>query len=150
MVCYSILVLDYLFVFFPSRRRHTSCELVTGVHTCALPISADIVEMRSRVVLALRPARNLDHDLRSTADNASKPRPGAPALACSPRTKRAQQHVGAAPVRVAGQLWFEQRGELARLKAAVKVAHRAPPNRQDRRSEEHTSELQSLMRHSYA
>src|SRR3546814_16315063 len=55
-------------------------------------------------------------------------------LACSPRTKRAQQHVGAAPVRVAGQLWFEQRGELARLKAAVKVAHRAPPNRQDRPS----------------
>src|SRR3546814_10715014 len=80
---------------------------------------ADIVEMRSRVVLALRPARNLDHDLRGTADNASKPRPRAPALACPPRTQRAQQHIGPAPVRVA-------------------------------RSEEHTSELQSLMRHSYA
>src|SRR3546814_2174963 len=25
--------------FFSSRRRHTSCALVTGVHTCALPIS---------------------------------------------------------------------------------------------------------------
>src|SRR3546814_11610212 len=25
-------------VFFSSRRRHTSCALVTGVHTCALPI----------------------------------------------------------------------------------------------------------------
>src|SRR3546814_6244808 len=24
--------------FFSSRRRHTSCALVTGVHTCALPI----------------------------------------------------------------------------------------------------------------
>src|SRR3546814_1084190 len=24
--------------FFPSRRRHTSCALVTGVQTCALPI----------------------------------------------------------------------------------------------------------------
>src|SRR3546814_20564952 len=24
--------------FFSSRRRHTSCTLVTGVHTCALPI----------------------------------------------------------------------------------------------------------------
>src|SRR3546814_3224668 len=28
-----------LFVFFSSRRRHTSCALVTGVQTCALPIS---------------------------------------------------------------------------------------------------------------
>src|SRR3546814_6135058 len=28
-----------LFVFFSSRRRHTRCALVTGVQTCALPIS---------------------------------------------------------------------------------------------------------------
>src|SRR3546814_4440901 len=27
--------------FFSSRRRHTRCELVTGVQTCALPILAD-------------------------------------------------------------------------------------------------------------
>src|SRR3546814_5659855 len=30
---------SYLF-FFSSRRRHTRCALVTGVQTCALPISA--------------------------------------------------------------------------------------------------------------
>src|SRR3546814_9074925 len=30
----------YGFVFFSSRRRHTRCALVTGVQTCALPISA--------------------------------------------------------------------------------------------------------------
>src|SRR3546814_3398700 len=28
--------------FFSSRRRHTRCALVTGVQTCALPISADV------------------------------------------------------------------------------------------------------------
>src|SRR3546814_4383822 len=28
-----------LCVFFSSRRRHTRCALVTGVQTCALPIS---------------------------------------------------------------------------------------------------------------
>src|SRR3546814_3868685 len=28
-----------MFVFFSSRRRHTRCALVTGVQTCALPIS---------------------------------------------------------------------------------------------------------------
>src|SRR3546814_13169115 len=29
----------YVSFFFSSRRRHTSCALVTGVQTCALPIS---------------------------------------------------------------------------------------------------------------
>src|SRR3546814_7517469 len=30
-----------LFFFFSSRRRHTRCALVTGVQTCALPISTN-------------------------------------------------------------------------------------------------------------
>src|SRR5881409_4266799 len=29
----------FFFFFFSSRRRHTRCETVTGVPTCALPIS---------------------------------------------------------------------------------------------------------------
>src|SRR3546814_2947171 len=29
------------FFFFASRRRHTRCALVTGVQTCALPISTE-------------------------------------------------------------------------------------------------------------
>src|SRR3546814_1654537 len=29
----------FCFFFFSSRRRHTRCALVTGVQTCALPIS---------------------------------------------------------------------------------------------------------------
>src|SRR3546814_7825732 len=36
---YVCLVFDMLFFFFSSRRRHTRCALVTGVQTCALPIS---------------------------------------------------------------------------------------------------------------
>src|SRR3546814_3185837 len=35
---YIIIVFYFLF-FFSSRRRHTRCALVTGVQTCALPIS---------------------------------------------------------------------------------------------------------------
>src|SRR3546814_2849388 len=31
----------FIFFFFSSRRRHTRCALVTGVQTCALPISAE-------------------------------------------------------------------------------------------------------------
>src|SRR3546814_4328746 len=39
-VCYvSLLSLCF---FFSSRRRHTRCALVTGVQTCALPISARV------------------------------------------------------------------------------------------------------------
>src|SRR3546814_5070707 len=34
-----MLVVVVCFLFFSSRRRHTSCSLVTGVQTCALPIS---------------------------------------------------------------------------------------------------------------
>src|SRR3546814_2164284 len=36
------------FFFFSSRRRHTRCALVTGVQTCALPIS---VHAMARIML---------------------------------------------------------------------------------------------------
>src|SRR3546814_3140735 len=32
----------FRFFFFSSRRRHTRCALVTGVQTCALPISREL------------------------------------------------------------------------------------------------------------
>src|SRR3546814_7451785 len=34
-----MIMLCYFCFFFSSRRRHTRCALVTGVQTCALPIS---------------------------------------------------------------------------------------------------------------
>src|SRR3546814_14329276 len=40
-------------MFFSSRRRHTRCALVTGVQTCALPIS-------SRITLQFALERNID------------------------------------------------------------------------------------------
>src|SRR3546814_6307487 len=39
LLCLSVLCV----FFFSSRRRHTRCALVTGVQTCALPISALII-----------------------------------------------------------------------------------------------------------
>src|SRR3546814_1655467 len=48
VLCYFLLILLIMFLliidniilfFFSSRRRHTRCALVTGVQTCALPIS---------------------------------------------------------------------------------------------------------------
>src|SRR3546814_3304427 len=35
---YLLLYMLSVVFFFSSRRRHTSCALVTGVQTCALPI----------------------------------------------------------------------------------------------------------------
>src|SRR3546814_15086295 len=36
---YCIRMCSFIVFFFSSRRRHTRCALVTGVQTCALPIS---------------------------------------------------------------------------------------------------------------
>src|SRR3546814_4728694 len=43
-VCLFLMFAFFVFLFcffFSSRRRHTRCALVTGVQTCALPISRD-------------------------------------------------------------------------------------------------------------
>src|SRR3546814_2244342 len=53
------------FFFFSSRRRHTSCALVTGVQTCALPISPGI--KRGGVLNIVR------HDLDLVIDAANIP-----------------------------------------------------------------------------
>src|SRR3546814_6984858 len=39
---------------FSSRRRHTRCALVTGVQTCALPISLMCAKHRSAVLAEIR------------------------------------------------------------------------------------------------
>src|SRR3546814_1469783 len=38
-MCHATSFYIYFCFFFSSRRRHTRCALVTGVQTCALPIS---------------------------------------------------------------------------------------------------------------
>src|SRR3546814_17365219 len=63
--CYMLVLLSccdffIVFFFFSSRRRHTRCALVTGVQTCALPISR--VAGRGAVLVdgAQRARRSLD------------------------------------------------------------------------------------------
>src|SRR3546814_1361249 len=96
-----IVLLCLYFFLFSSRRRHTRCALVTGVQTCALPISWIL---RSRLVwMKFSP-----HVLATLAEKAGS------GLVNLISTRR--------DMRVGLML----------------------------RSEEHTSELQSLMRISYA
>src|SRR3546814_1087007 len=60
------------FLFFSSRRRHTRCALVSGVQTCALPISLALLHARRVDVevgdLRAQPlARDLEREKRSRA-----------------------------------------------------------------------------------
>src|SRR3546814_7300682 len=49
----------YCLFFFSSRRRHTRFALVTGVQTCALPISLLIDSARLLAVTMISPAPRL-------------------------------------------------------------------------------------------
>src|SRR3546814_13049116 len=52
---FYILCIIVFFFFFSSRRRHTRCALVTGVQTCALPISPFLATPDSCLPLARLP-----------------------------------------------------------------------------------------------
>src|SRR3546814_18538618 len=64
-----IMSVFFLF-FFSSRRRHTRCALVTGVQTCALPIS--LIFLAAGIVLVLlvrllKPRRAVDAEPEAVA-----------------------------------------------------------------------------------
>src|SRR3546814_6187301 len=58
----------FVYFFFSSRRRHTRCALVTGVQTCALPISValrvDLEAPTPVVLITPAPAGSNDWQLR--------------------------------------------------------------------------------------
>src|SRR3546814_1082363 len=53
----SYCIYGLCFFFSSSRRRHTICALVTGVQTCALPISNDMFECVPLLAAEPQPAR---------------------------------------------------------------------------------------------
>src|SRR3546814_10843222 len=109
--------------FFSSRRRHTRCALVTGVQTCALPISND-----GTLILVLQHGRDEAAVNLQYVDGQ--------ALQAGKIGKASAEIVH----RDSGFQPFKRGEHLPRL---VRIGD-------DRRSEEHTSELPSLMRISYA
>src|SRR3546814_1660447 len=66
----------YCHFYFSSRRRHTRCALVTGVQTCALPISTRLLLTLCILGLAcgtpVGPAASQSQDLRNDATDATK------------------------------------------------------------------------------
>src|SRR3546814_2967434 len=124
--------------FFSSRRRHTRCALVTGVQTCALPISR---KCNTPLPLTLCPPPSPCVSFKIPARH-HPPSPNSVRLPTAhsdsslsrrnehdDRSSQLDQRLTAA---------FRHASSTQRIRAA------------GRRSEEHTSELQSLMRNSYA
>src|SRR3546814_10655316 len=136
-----VVYIRFYFFFFSSRRRHTRCALVTGVQTCALPISSD--EKPRRLT---RREDGCPAWIRTTIDGVR-----VRSLAVRRRGNKARDLGGGFP-RVKGTIGRAARRLLRRM---CDACCRIPFDDCHRpfkvvRSEEHTSELQSLMRISYA
>src|SRR3546814_5415823 len=224
---FMCLLYGLVFFFFSSRRRHTRCALVTGVQTCALPISGDrpvvrtiwraglsdlppdaahhgacrrggdrlaakayllgfrgadergqtgfpeAVNERQTAICGREPARPRDRRraadldflrrLRSWRDGASdgdQARPSVPGFLClldsggragAKLRPAPEHHFGLAGGRAGQAVEHRAQGKLhSRADGELESARRLSGRAGDARSEEHTSELQSLMRHSYA
>src|SRR3546814_9395344 len=133
--CFSINICKrcyLMFFFFSSRRRHTRCALVTGVQTCALPISGSLSGCGQ------------PKEKGRIAGVESKPfKLILVAGAMRSGTTLLQQILCASPA--ANSFIHGCRYLVSQIGV---YAQYAGPDRL--RSEEHTSELQSLMRISYA
>src|SRR3546814_7710066 len=64
---YDSLVVCCFFFFFSSRRRHTRCALVTGVQTCALPISGHSAALGSPWLTAGQAYNRMTSDFDTAA-----------------------------------------------------------------------------------
>src|SRR3546814_316102 len=108
-VCYLCSCLS--FFFFPSRRRHTRCALVTGVQTCALPISGGPATGRSMILVTPDAHRSMNTFLGAAVD-------------FGPGDVIEAQVEAAAVTYMEGYLWDSPPAKAAFLRAA-RLAHAA-------------------------
>src|SRR3546814_2821436 len=127
-----------LIFFFSSRRRHTICALVTGVQTCALPICARARRFVHLAIDQRHPGTFADRiAVCILGDNARIEKFVIKVVALTSTLTNTREHGGAAmALRDVVDEFLNEHG----------LAHASTTER----SEEHTSELQSLMRISYA
>src|SRR3546814_6649683 len=115
--------------FFSSRRRHTSCALVTGVQTCALPICFLLHDL---VLIRFEEKRIAVGEWDVAAHRID--------LVC---VNSGHDRLHAVRTAIAVGIGTVEQGNMGRRVGKLDLL-------EDGRSEEHTSELQSLMRTSYA
>src|SRR3546814_3187943 len=134
-VCAALVYWFYVCFFVSSRRRHTRCALVTGVQTCALPISNKKIKIGFVTTLS-GPNAAYGKDMKNSVELA---------------LDHLGHKMGGIPVEVIYED-DEQKPEVGKQKTE-KLLQR---DKVDFiagyiwRSEEPTSELKSLMRISYA
>src|SRR3546814_7524088 len=150
-VCSLFVILVFFdlsyFFFFSSRRRHTRCALVTGVQTCALPISET----------PHQPAGKGDGDPIGDREGSHDPGSAIRTDAQIARDRRQRNirdrrienlHEGSK-----GKRKGRQGKDPSPQRRRAGLTHSVEPRLAAMicaRSEAHTSELQSLMRISYA
>src|SRR3546814_8429596 len=127
-------------LFFSSRGRHTRCALVTGVQTCALPILYDV-----GVVELAGLAQRRDHAGNEVIDRLQHGEAAAVDLVDGGELPELEALQFVDQRRLVADVGFVEGGRprVDRIGKKVRVPRGG-------RSEEHTSELQSLMRSSYA
>src|SRR3546814_6264204 len=146
----NMLVFYFIF-FFSSRRRHTRCALVTGVQTCALPISLN-AQAKSAARSAFESAKQRFFNHLITAMQT-------PSLVASIARDLEAGHACVVQIVSTGEAlmerrladipteeWDDVRVDVTPREYVLSYLEHSFPVR----SEEHTSELQSLMRISYA
>src|SRR3546814_10057543 len=125
--------------FFSSRRRHTRCALVTGVQTCALPIYRLYDRSHLDRLSFIKRSRDLGFTLdqvRALLRLSDDPRGS-----CAEADQIAAVHIAEIDRKLADLTAL--RSEIAQWGDTCKASIVAECKV---RSEEHTSELQSLMR----
>src|SRR3546814_2870251 len=122
------MIVVFIFFFFSSRRRHTRCALVTGVQTCALPIFHGLTSLERSDPARFARAVHVNLTARAWLTQA-----------CLPLLRKAPDSAVVFAV-----------DDLARVGGAYWGGYGLAQHATAARSEEHTSELQSLMRISYA
>src|SRR3546814_7646666 len=118
-----------------SRRRHTRCALVTGVQTCALPICQ-------------RPSASAGGAVPAQPRAAGLNPPAKPAIIENFFLQGVSR--GVAVIKTPAGMTEVKEGTSIPGVGEVRSIRRADGEWVVVRSEEHTSELQSLMRTSYA
>src|SRR3546814_9729124 len=138
------------FFVFSSRRRHTRCALVTGVQTCALPLFRPTCPGRARrIKIRHRELQKIRDVAMKDIINVILGMIGAfLPLLCSGLIPNGYQRWAAAMFAAAGIFVFA--GHMTNPNPSAFAVGMGVGFVLATRSEEHTSELQSLMRISYA
>src|SRR3546814_10440646 len=145
-VCFVVRLCLFFFFFFSSRRRHTSFALVTGVQTCALPISFT-VEVIGICAAESDRERSVNVANREAEGASLYPVDHDPQLRCIFLALRSNTGKDRALARGGKQLIARVEERFSTVAADIlQFEGKAAGDRSD----ENKSELQSLMRISYA